>query len=424
MEHPIKLFISQYKTQMKFTGKLLLLSSIVGVSVGLIATLFHYCLDKAIEFRLGHFPVVFFLPLCGIGVVALYRLFRNDADGGTNIVLSAIQSDARIPLRMAPCIFFGTIATQFVGGSAGREGAALQLGGSIGGAIGRAFHLDRGDVKIMIMCGMSAAVSALFGAPIAAAIFSLEVISIGIMHYSALVPCVVASFIAKGIGVCFGIEKESFIISSVPTMTLKTALIIGILAVICALVSMFFCMLLHQAEYMYKRRFSNRYLRAAVGGAIVLGLTLIVGDQTYNGPGMDLVGVCINTGTVFPLAFVIKMIFTAATLGCGGFKGGEIVPSFCVGATLGCLFGSLIGFSPELCTAVGMGALFCGVTNSPLASLLICFEIFGGEGMPYYLIAIAVSYMFSGYYSLYNGQKIMYSKYRTVFINRKTNDQK
>ena len=133
----------------------------------------------------------------------------------------------------------------------------------------------------------------------------------------------------------------------------------------------------------------------------------------------DIIEHCIAAGTVLPLAFLLKMIFTAATLGAG-FKGGEIVPSLCVGAAFGCLFGNLCGFSPVLCTAVGMGAVFCGVTNSPITSLLICFELFGFEGMPYYLIAIALSYMMSGYYGLYSSQKIIYSKYKTEYINRKT----
>jgi H+/Cl- antiporter ClcA len=148
-------------------------------------------------------------------------------------------------------------------------------------------------------------------------------------------------------------------------------------------------------------------------------MTLIVGDQTYNGAGMNIVEKCFEGEYVFPLAFLLKMLFTAVTLGAG-YKGGEIVPSFCIGATFGYLFGNIIGFSPSLCAAVGMVSVFCGVTNSPLSSLLISFELFGYEGMPYYLLAIAFSYMLSGYFGLYNSQKIMYSKYKTNFINRRT----
>ena len=196
-------------------------------------------------------------------------------------------------------------------------------------------------------------------------------------------------------------------------------MIIGILSVLCAIVSILFCILLHTTERLYRRFLKNPYLRAAAGGGIVILLTLAVGNQVYSGTGMDIIEHCIAAGTVLPLAFLLKMIFTAATLGAG-FKGGEIVPSLCVGAAFGCLFGNLCGFSPVLCTAVGMGAVFCGVTNSPITSLLICFELFGFEGMPYYLVAIALSYMMSGYYGLYSSQKIIYSKYKTEYINRKT----
>jgi H+/Cl- antiporter ClcA len=156
-----------------------------------------------------------------------------------------------------------------------------------------------------------------------------------------------------------------------------------------------------------------------VGGCIVIVMTLIVGDQTYNGAGMNIVEKCFEGEYVFPLAFLLKIVFTAATLGAG-YKGGEIVPSFCIGATFGYLFGNILGFSPSLCASVGMVSVFCGVTNSPISSLLIGFELFGYDGMPYYVLAIAFSYMMSGYFGLYNSQKIMYSKYKTKFLNRRT----
>ena len=150
----------------------------------------------------------------------------------------------------------------------------------------------------------------------------------------------------------------------------------------------------------------------------MIAATLLVGDQTYNGTGMNIIENCID-GTVRPEAFLLKIFFTALTLGAG-FKGGEIVPSFCIGAAFGCLFGNLTGFSPMLCTAVGMTSLFCGVTNCPITSLLISFELFGYDGMPYFLLAIPFSYMLSGYFGLYRSQRIVYSKYKTNYINKST----
>ena len=319
---------------------------------------------------------------------------------------------------MAPLIFIATLLTHLFGGSAGREGAALQLGGSIGNSLGKLFHFDEKDQHIMIMCGMSAAFSALFGTPLAAAIFSMEVVSVGIMHYSALLPCVIASLTAHGVAAVCGITPEIFPISSIPAFAPKTALIIGVFAVLCAVVSILFCTILHNAERLYKRFFKNPYLRVIIGGCIVIALTLLVGDQTYNGTGTSMITFCM-AGDISSLAFLLKILFTALTLGCG-YKGGEIVPTFFIGASFGSMFGNLIGFSPSLCAAVGMGALFCGVTNSPITSLLICFELFGFEGTPFFLLAIGFSYTVSGYYSLYSSQKIVYSKYKTNYINKKT----
>lgn len=270
----------------------------------------------------------------------------------------------------------------------------------------------------MIMCGMSAAFSAVFGTPLAAAIFSMEVVSVGIMHYSALVPCVISSLVAHGVAGWFGIAPERFHIQMIPEFTILNASKTALLAVLCAGVSVLFCITLHTSEHLYKKYLKNPYLRIAAGGMLVILLTLLVGSQDYNGAGMPVIERCFENEFV-PYAFLMKMLFTALTLGAG-YKGGEIVPTFFIGATFGCLFGNIAVLSPGLCTAIGMGAVFCGVTNSPITSLFICFELFGFEGMPYFMLAIAISYMLSGYYGLYRSQKIVYSKYKTEFINRKT----
>ncbi len=399
--------------------KWVVFSIISGGVIGSVGTLFYFGMSIVTLVRTKNPWIIWLLPIGGLLIVGAYRMLHDEKDSGTNLVLSAIHSGDELPFRMAPLIFFSTLITHLFGGSAGREGAALQLGGSIGNGIGRLFHFDEKDKHIMIMCGMSAAFSALFGTPMAAAIFSMEVVSVGIMHYSALVPCVIAALVAHGIASSFGVTAESFPLGKIPSFTVKNAMKIALLAILCALVSVLFCILLHQAEYLYKKFFKNAYVRIFVGGFLVILLTLLVGDQTYNGAGMPVIEACMKTGTVAWQAFLLKMIFTAVTLGAG-YKGGEIVPTFFIGATFGCLFGNLIGFSPVLCAAVGMSAVFCGVTNCPITSLLISFELFGYEGMPYFLLAIAFSYMLSGYYGLYHSQKIVYSKYKTNYINRKT----
>lgn len=414
-KHKMKHTLERLKTSLKWV----LFSILSGIIVGTVGTLFHLAMAAVTLTREKCPWLIFLLPVGGIIIVGCYRLLHDEKDTGTNLVLSAIHSGDELPLRMAPLIFLSTLITHLFGGSAGREGAALQLGGSIGNGLGRLFRFDEKDKHIMIMCGMSAAFSALFGTPMAAAIFSMEVVSVGIMYYAALVPCVISSLIAYAIAQSFGVGTEHFVIRVLPKFTITSAVEISVLAILCALVSILFCILLHQSEHLYKRFFKNAYIRAFIGGCFVIILTLLVGDQRYNGTGMNMIESFFTTDHAIPEAFLMKMIFTAVTLGAG-FKGGEIVPSFFTGAAFGCLFGSLTGFCPDLCTAVGMTAVFCGVTNCPITSLLISFELFGFDGMPYFLLAIAFSYMLSGYYGLYSSQKIIYSKYKTNYINKKT----
>lgn len=398
--------------------KWIIFAIIVGAIVGLCGTAFYFALSLVTVLRTQNTWLIFLLPLGGLGIVAMYRFLHNEKDTGTNLVISAIHSGDELPLRMAPLIFVSTLITHLFGGSAGREGAALQMGGSIGNALGKLFRFDDKDKHVMIMCGMSAAFSALFGTPMAAAILPMEMVSVGVMYYIALVPCVISSLVAHGIAYSFGVSNEMFIIRSIPKFGIITSIEISVLAILCALVSILFCVLLHKSEDLYKRFFTNPYIRVIAGGCIIIVLTLLVGNQDYNGTGINIIEHCIN-GTVRPEAFLLKMIFTALTLGAG-YKGGEIVPSFFTGAAFGCLFGNLLGFSPTLCTAVGMTAVFCGVTNCPITSLLISFELFGYDGMPYFLLATALSYMLSGYFGLYRSQKIVYSKYKTNYINKAT----
>lgn len=393
-------------------------SILIGILVGIVGTFFYVALSFVSIVREQNPWILYLLPLGGLTIVGLYKILHNEKDTGTNLIISAIHSDEKVPFQMAPLIFLSTLITHLLGGSAGREGAALQVGGSLGYSVGKLFRFDEKDRHVMIMCGMSAAFSAMFGTPMAAAIFSMEMVSVGVMYYSALVPCVISSLIAHGIAHSSGLESETFSVGVLPEFSVPNAIWISVLAILCALLSMLFCILLHSSERMYKKYFTNPFLRVFVGGCILIVLTKLVGSYDYNGAGIPLINDCMQ-GQVNPEAFLLKMLFTALTIGAG-FKGGEIVPTFVVGATFGCLFGTAIGFSPSLCAAVGMISLFCGVTNCPISSLLISFELFGYEGMPFYLLSVAFSYMLSGYFGLYHSQKIVYSKYKTNYINKTT----
>ena len=397
--------------------KWVIFSIVVGIVAGSCGTAFYFALSVVTDFRMKYPWLIYFLPIGGLAIVGLYHLCKDDNDTGTNLVISAIHSGDKVPFIMAPLIFVSTLITHLFGGSAGREGAALQMGGSIGSSIGRVFRFDEKDKHVMIMCGMSAAFSALFGTPMAAAIFSMEMISVGVMYYIALVPCVISSLIAHGIASYFNVTNEFFAIENIPDFTILNSVKISVLAILCALVSILFCVALHSSEALYKKYLPNKYTRVFIGGCFVIIATMLVGNQTYNGTGMSVIQSSID-GSVRPEAFLLKIIFTALTLGAG-FKGGEIVPTLAVGSSFGCTFGLLTGFEPSLCAAAGMLATFVGVTNCPIATMFLGFELFGFEAMPYFAVAVAISFTLSGYYGLYSGQKFTYSKTKAEFINRK-----
>ena len=384
--------------------KWLLLGMLVGLVVGAAGSLFAHVLSWVNGFRSGHSWVILLLPLGGLLIVALYRGAKNTADKGTNTVLSAVMGDVELSWKTAPLIFVSTAITHLCGGSAGREGAALQLGGSLATVLAKPFRLQAEDRRIMVMCGMSAGFSALFGTPLAAAVFSLEVAWVGVMQYAALLPCATAAIMANLIAKFFQVPPEVFLLAELPAMTVGGFGKVVVLAAAAAGISVCFCHLMHSAEHLYQKYLKNPYLRITVAGCLVVLLTAALQSDDYLGSGMGIIEHIFHEGETRPLAFLLKMLFTAVTLSAG-FKGGEIVPSFTIGAAFGCAVASLLGLPAELAAACGMAALFCGVTNAPVTSILISFELFGFAGMPYYLTAVAVAFFLSGSCSLYHTQR-------------------
>lgn len=396
----------------------LVLAGFTGILLGVTGGLFGRSITIVTEFRNAHTWMLYLLPFAGLAIVAMYRM--DPYKTGTNRVIEGIQSNTYVPLRMAPLIVVSTILTHAFGGSAGREGAALQLGGSIGGTLGKWMRFDEYDRKIMIMCGMSAGFSALFGTPLTATVFSMEVISVGIMQYAALVPCSVAALVAKAFAELVGAHGEHFSLVGAVEWNWKNAGLIVILAVLCAAVSILFCTVLHYSEHLYKKWIPNEWARIVSGALLIILMAKTLGTTDYLGAGMNVIELAIE-GKVMAAAFLLKIVFTAVTLG-SGFRGGEIVPTLFVGATFGCLFGQVSGISPSLAAACGMAAVFCGVTNCPISSLLLSFELFGFECMPFFLLAVGISYLESGYYGLYHSQKILYSKTKLQYINAHTKE--
>ncbi len=395
------------------------LSLLVGCVLGVVGSGFHHAIDHATHLR-AEFPwIIWLLPVAGALIALLYKGLGLEKDPGTNIVLRSVYSEDSIPFRLAPAIFIGATLTHLTGGSSGREGAALQLGGSIASWIGRMIKLNRKDMVIITMCGMSATFSALFGTPLTAALFPVEVISVGMMHPSALLPCLLASLVGFGVASSFfHVAPTAFTVAEIPVsdpLTITKTIVLGIL---CAAVAVLFCTLMHKAGDLYKKYLPNLVLRGAVGGLLVLGMTLLIGTQDYNGAGMHMVEAAI-AGSVFGGAFLLKMLFTAVSLGAG-FKGGEIVPVFFVGATFGCVAAPLLGLPASFGAAAALVAVFCGVVNCPIASFILSIELFGGQGLALFAVVVAVSHLMSGYIGLYHDQRMPYSKYIPEFINTHT----
>ncbi len=396
--------------------KWLFLGAVTGVIVGGVGVGFALLLSLTEEtFQRVHW-LIFLLPVCGVAIAAMYRYIGKEPDRGADFAIAAVRSNRDMPFRMVPLIFIASVLTQLFGGSAGREGAALEIGGGVALLTGRKIRLDGKDARVLTMCGMGAAFAALFGTPVACAVFSMEVISVGVMYYAAIVPCLVATLISTWIGALCGVHRPVLTVSGVPDLSpvpLLQAVLIGIL---CALISMIFCFVVQKTAALLRRYLKNAMVRALVGGALVMGLTLLVRTRDYSGSGMNLIEGAFS-GNSRPEAFVLKLVFTALTIGAG-FKGGEIIPTLCVGATFGNVFGALIGLSPSFGASLGMTGVFCGVTNCPLTSMILGVELFGVQSLPYTAIACAVSYMLSGYYGLYGEQKIVYSKLKPEFVDK------
>lgn len=397
-------------------------AALVGLVGGGVGTAFHAAIGYVTQYRLGHAWLLCFLPVGAIVIDLLYQLFRLPRNAGTNLVLEAIRSKSRVPATMAPVIFLGTVLTHLAGGSAGREGAALQLGGSLASDVALLLRVRKEeDRHLLILCGMAAVFAALFGTPATAAVFVLEVVTVGRFFYFALLPCLTAATVAFELAKLLGTEPTQFVIGYTgPVDALLTLQTAG-LAVLCALVSILFCVAIHRSEHHAVRLLKQPKLRALVLGAALLGLTLLSGGQRYNGAGMEAVSSAVAGQPVAWYDFLVKMLFTAATL-AAGYKGGEIVPAFFVGATFGAFAGPLLGMDAGFAAAIGTVAVFCGVVNCPFASVFLAIEIFGGRYLLPVFVTCAVSYIFSGYFGLYSSQHIVRSKVGTELIDRSVDE--
>ncbi len=415
-------FISYCKKQGNYFLRFVrwvLIGILIGIVVGLVGSAFAYAITFATNLRTAHSWILFLLPLLGLIIVWIYNRAGMEDQPGTNMILLSVRTDKNVPFVIAPVIFASSFLTHLGGGSAGREGAALQIGGGIAQQIGRWLKADANALQIYSMCGMSACFSCLFGTPAAATIFAIEVACVGMIQYSALIPSAIAALTADTIARALHVHHMEFSIAELPTVfNWNLGGRVVLLAIASAFVSVLFCIALHKTAYIYEKYIVNRYIRIAIGGLLIVALTLLLGTRSYLGAGEDIITAAL-AGEARPEAFLLKIVFTALTIEAG-YKGGEIVPTLFIGSTFGCVLGGLLGLSPAFGAAIGMIALFCGVTNCPIASLFLGLELFSGSGVEWLLLTVAVSYVLSGYHGLYSEQKILYSKSKQKYIDRHT----
>ena len=379
------------------------MAAAVGAVCGVVGGAFAITVEKATHLRQHVSWLPWLMPAAGLVIAGLYWVLKLPLSIGTDEIIKTVRTQEGVSIRMAPAIFLSTALTHLTGGSAGREGAALQLGGSIGVAMSHMAKPLGDNRRIFQLCGMAALFSALFGTPLAATIFVIEIVEIGKINDRALLPCLVSALTAKLVASAIGAPAEVFPLASGLAQTnWLTLLQAGGVGLCCGVVAILFCYAMHFSGRYLRKAIPNDFLRIAFGGATVALLAAGLGTADYQGSGMHVILSALQ-GNALPEAFVMKILFTALTLGVG-FKGGEIVPSFFVGATLGCVVAPLIGLDPALGAGVGIIAMFCGVTNGALSSMMLSVELFGAEYLPLFGVAVAVSYAMSGQVSLYHTQ--------------------
>nr|WP_246362985.1 voltage-gated chloride channel family protein [Paenibacillus alba] len=395
--------------------KWLFYGSLVGILTGSASALFLASLDEATIQRESHPWLLFLLPLGGAFMSYLYVKYGKNSAKGNNLILEQIQhGQETIPFRMAPLVLLGTILTHLFGGSAGREGTAVQMGGSFSEFIGKVFKVDETDRKILLMCGISSGFGSIFGTPLAGTIFGMEVVALGLVRYQALIPCFIASFVGNLITMAWGIQHIHYHMGTIPPFTTMLLIKVVIASILFGLTSLLFSELTHWLRKIYTLLFKNPVIKTFMGGIVIIALVVIFGTRDYLGLGIPLLQDSFEQ-PVAPLAFLWKILFTTLTLGAG-FQGGEVTPLFVIGGTLGNSLSSILHVSAPFLAGLGFIAVFSGATNTPLACFIMGIELFGSEGAVYLFMACIISYLFSGHSGIYTSQQIGVSKSKLYFL--------
>jgi H+/Cl- antiporter ClcA len=385
------------------------LGTLVGVAVGVAAAAFLWLLDKATAFRQTHEVIVFALPLAGLLMGFWLQRWGGPVRGGNNLVIDTVhECSDRIPLSVAPSILGGTVLTHLFGGSGGREGAAVQMGAALAEEISHRLRVSTHTRTQLLAAGIAGGFGAVFGTPIAGTIFGLEVVHLGKIEYRSLVPALVASvvgdFTVRSLGIRHGAFPQVPALAIDPLVAAKWTLI----GVVVALVAIAFVELTHGIRRLLEGRVASLPVRMFFGGLAVVGLWQLVGTSDYLGLGTPLLSSAFSHQSAW-YAFVLKLLFTALTLGAG-FLGGEVTPLFVIGATLGSAIAGPLGLPLALTAGVCMAAMFAAASNTPLALSIMAVELLGAHALPHVVIVCVVAYLMTGSRSIYPSQRLLHEK--------------
>jgi len=420
----------------KHLFSLIILIFPIAISIGLLVAFFLWMLEMATQVRWHHLWLIFLLPIAGILISWLYKYFGKNSDAGNNLIIDEIHKPGGgIPTQMTPLILCTTLLTHLFGGSAGREGTAVQMGGSIAALFAKWYNLHHEQKRILLMCGMSAGFGAVFGTPVAGAIFALEVLTSGRIKYDALLPCLAASIIANITCSACGIHHTQYtiafsesVIKFISPIAFNMVLLLKVViaGIIFGLAGFLFAELLRIIKTKSQQLVPIKWAIPILGALLVIGISYALGSFDYlglgvtnpNAKGVSIVSAFRTDGATY-LSWFWKLLLTAITLGMG-FKGGEVTPLFFIGATLGNTIAMISGSPVDLFAGLGFIAVFAGATNTPLACTIMGIELFGSENMIYYAVACFTAYYFSGHSGIYQSQRIAVAKFQTSFTKLKT----
>jgi H+/Cl- antiporter ClcA len=395
----------KYLTKPQYLLKWTAICLLVGLCSGAASAAFLRSLEIVTEFRNAHLWIVIFLPLAGFIMSLLYLKLGTNIEGGNNLIIKTIQKpEGRIPFRMVPFIFLSTVATHLFGGSAGREGTGLQMSGAIADQFARPFRLNSAERKQLIVAGVAAGFGSIFGTPITGAIFALEFYLFGNINHKSIFPAFIASIAAWYTTVLLGVTHTHTLIPFIPEISFPNILYGVAAGIAFGACARLFCVFMERTGAFFKKRISYSPFRTVIAGSAIAVFILLSGSTRYIGLGTDVIAESF-TGKIPIYDFAMKILTTTITL-ASGFKGGEVTPLFCIGSTLGNALSNVIPLPLELLAAMGFVAVFAGASNTPIACIILGFELFGSRSGVYVSIACVVSFIVSGHATIYRAQHV------------------